>query len=128
MSRETLEATKAELYAVLAGAGLAAHVYPHDPGPGRTGGPTAVCVSTAGLTDTSYLLAVRVYADAEVDAVAAQAAVDRITQEVDELLATYWGPQDWEVGYSEDYVKFVAACRIEVGREDGRYRPGFGQG
>lgn len=137
MSRETAAAALAELFDTLVPDGVIAvegitMALDHDPGAGRVAElaePVLLTVSDAGLTATSWIFTVRIVFDAEVDAAAAQVAARDIVPEVDVLLAPYWGSGEWEIGHSDDlptpYARpaWVAQTRIEVGREDGRFRP-----
>jgi hypothetical protein len=104
----------------------------YDPGPGRIADldePVLLTVADARLTATSWVFAVRIVFDAEVDAAAAQLAARDIVTEVDVLLAAHWGSVDWEISHSDDlpaaYARpaWVATCHVEVRRQDRRFRP-----
>lgn len=133
MSRATTAAAKAELFALLAPAGVPAVdgitvAYPFEPARGQMQKPVALTVATSGLSATAYVFAVRVYITTEVDAQQAQDNLDVIVQAVDVLLEPYWAPGDWSIGPTEDSDAFVAECQVAVGREDGRLRTGgFGE-
>lgn len=126
MSRDSLGAAKAELLALLAPAGVPAIagvtcVYGFEPYSGQAQGPVAITISTAGMTPTEYLIVVRVYQTVDVDAEAAQAAMDLLIAAVDTLVGSTgrFGPSSWTVEYDRELNKLVAANILEAGREDG---------
>ena len=137
MARDTAAATIADLFDTLAPDGHVAvdgitMALDYDPGPGRIAElaePVLLTVADARLTPTSWVFAVRLVFDAEVDAAAAQLAARDIISEVDVLLAAHWGSVDWEISHSDDlpaaYARpaWVATCHIEVRRQDRRFRP-----
>lgn len=141
MSRDTLAAAKEELFELLTPDGIPAvdgvtAVYSYDPGAARIAElaePVLLLIATGMVTPTSWVITVRIVFDAAVDIAAAQTAADEILPEVDLLLAPHWGPSDWECGHSDDlptpYARpaWVAECRLEVHRADGRLRPGLTQ-
>lgn len=138
MARDTAAAALDELFELLVPDGIPAvegitAAYDHDPGAARIAElaePVLLTVADAGLTAVSYVFVVRLIFDAEVDAAAAQAAARDIVPAVDELLAAHWGPVEWEYAHSDDLPAafdrpaWVATTRLDVGREDGRFRPG----
>lgn len=137
MARDTPAAAIAELFGTLAPGGQIAvdgitMALDHDPGAGRIADlaePVLLTVADAGLTATSWVFAVRLVFDAEVDGAAAQLAARDIVTEVDLLLAAHWGSVDWEISHSDDlpaaYARpaWVATCHVEVRRQDRRFRP-----
>jgi hypothetical protein len=131
MSRSSLEATIAELYAFLAPEGVPAvtgvsRVYDHEPALGKMVKPVAVTIDDAGLTDLAYVIVVRIYHSTDVDAAKATATLRRLYQELDDLLTTHWGPTEWIREDDREIGALIASCRIEVGREDGKLRIGGG--
>lgn len=121
MARTSIAASKTELYALLSGANLPAGVvaaYSYEPLPGQMAKPTALTISTAGMDPNFYLLAVRVYQTAEVDAEAAQANLDTLILLVEDRLSSGFGMAPWSVIYDPELDAFVATCVIPVGRED----------
>ena len=139
MSRETAAAALAELFDTLAPGGELAvdgitMALDHDPGAARIAElaePVLLTVSDAGISPSSWVFALRIVFDAEVDAAAAQLAARDIVTEVDSLLAAHWGPGEWEITHSDNLPApfarpaWVAQTHIEVHRADGRYRPGL---
>lgn len=141
MSRDTLAAAKEELFDLLAPDDISAvdgitALYSYDPGAARIAElaePVLLFIATDMVTPASWVITVRLVFDAAVDIAAAQAAADDIVPEVDLLLAPHWGPDNWECGHSDDlptpYARpaWVATCRLEVHRRDGRLRPSAAQ-
>jgi hypothetical protein len=137
MARDTPAGAIADLFDTLAPGGQIAvdgitMALDYDPGAGRIADlaePVLLTVSDAGLTATSWLFAVRLVFDAEVDGGAAQLAARDIITEVDLLLAAHWGSVDWEISHSDDlpvaYARpaWVATCHVPVRRQDRRFRP-----
>jgi hypothetical protein len=121
VARNSLAASKAELYALLSGANLPAGVvaaYDHEPLPGQMAKPVALTVSTAGMDPDFYLLAVRIYQTAEVDAQTAQANLDTLILVVEHKLTDGFGMAPWSVAYHPELDALVATCVLPVGRED----------
>lgn len=121
MARNSLAASKAELYALLSGANLPDSVvaaYDYEPLPGQMAKPVALTISTAGMDPNFYLLAVRLYQSAEVDARAAQANLDTLILTVEHKLTDGFGMAPWSVEYLADLDALVATCVLPVGRED----------
>jgi len=121
MARNSLAASKAELYGLLSGANLPAGVtaaYDYEPLPGQMAKPVAITVSTAGMSPDFYLLAVRCYQTAEVDAQAAQSNLDILILAVEHKLTAGFGMAPWSVEYVAELDALVATCVLPVGRED----------
>lgn len=121
MARNSLAASKAELYALVSGANLPAGVaaaYDYEPLGGQMAKPVALTISTAGMDPNFYLLAVRIYQTAEVNAQAAQANLDTLVLDVEGKLTSGFGESSWTVDYHADLDALVATCVLPVGRED----------
>lgn len=124
MSRNSIAAAKQELYALLSGANLPSPVvaaYDYEPLAGQLAKPTAITISTAGMDPDFYLLALRLYQSAEVDARAAQATLDTLILTVENKLTSGFGVASWTVEYAAELDALVATCVLPVGREDNPY-------
>lgn len=126
MARTSITATKTEIAALLAPAGVPATsgvtaVYAYEPAGGQMQGPTTISVFTAGMTPTEWMVAVRIYQTVDIDAADAQATMDTILPATDRLLGSTgrYGPSQWEVEMDPVIGKLVATCVLQVGREDG---------
>jgi hypothetical protein len=129
MGRDTKAGAKQEVYDLLAPAGVPAvagiaYAYRCDPGPGRTGYPTALMVFSAGSRASMWLVAVRVAVSAEVDAEAAQNALDGLAHETDMLLTPHLGPGDWDDEYDDTLEAWTNTAVYGVPREDAMLRYG----
>lgn len=121
MARNSLAASKAELYSLITTGGLPAGVtaaYDHEPLPGHLQKPIALTISTAGMTAVDYLISLRIYVTAEPDAEKAQDDLDATIMAVDARMTSGFGPSNWEVIYDPDLNAFVALNTFNVGRED----------
>jgi hypothetical protein len=131
MSRETITAAIAELYATIAPGDVSAvagvtKVYPFEPAPGQMAKPVAVTIDDGGLTDLHYHLIIRVYQSTDIDASQAATGHRAVYQALDVLLTSYWGPVEWVKEHDAEIGALIATCRLEVGREDGLLRLGGG--
>lgn len=127
MSRDTLTATVAELANVIAPGGVpaitgVAKVYPYEPKSGAMAKPTAITIDDGGMTDTDFVIVVRVYQTTDVDARRATETLRSVYQALDDLLTPYWGPTEWTRQDDPELAALIAECRLEVGREDGHLR------
>lgn len=121
MARNSLAASKAELYGLITTGGLPAGVtsaYDHEPLPGHLQKPVALTISTAGMTAVDYLIALRIYVTAEPDAEKAQEDLDAVILTVDARMTSGFGPSNWDVSYDGELNAFVAVNVFNVGRED----------
>lgn len=129
MSRSTLAAAKAELYALLwtgsaptftAGSipSTAITVYDHEPRSGAK--PYSVTISTAGMSAESWLIALRVYAFSVNDPKTAQDELDLLVPAVDAKAGSNGGFDlgPWELTWDDPLEALVATSIIEVGRQD----------
>lgn len=130
MSRETVAAAKAELYALLWSGGAptfsatgvdaaAVRVYDHEPK--GFSHPFSVTIATAGFTPDDWVLAVRIYADtARTDAKVAQDQLDLLIPAVDAKVGSSggFGPSSWEVDWDADLDSLIATSLLNVGRQD----------
>lgn len=130
MSRDTLAASKAELYGLLWTAnaptftvsGISAnniHVWDHERSDYPH--PFSVTVSTAGMDPDFWFLVVRVYAStAKMDAKTAQDQLDLLVPAVDAKIGSNggFGPSSWEITYEDSFnpPAFMATCILTVGR------------
>lgn len=123
MSRETITAAIAELYATIAPAGVAAvpgvtAVYPFEPAPGQMAKPTSVTIDDGGLNTHAYVIVIRVYQTTDVDAQQAAENHRAVYQALDVMLTTRWGPVEWIKDNDHALGALVATCRLDVARED----------
>lgn len=120
MARDSIANAKAELHSLLttpsAPAGVI--VYSYEPLPGHVQKPVAATVFTAGMTAVDYLVGIRLYVTAEVDAQRAQDTMDALIMEIDGRMTSGFGPSNWDVVYRDDLGGFVAENVFAVGRED----------
>ena len=119
MARTSIAAAKAELYGLVSGANLPSGVtiaYDHEPG--KVEKPVALTISTAGMDADFYLIALRIYQSADVDAKAAQANLDTLILSLEGRLTSGFGRADWTVDWLADINAFVATVVLPVGRED----------
>jgi hypothetical protein len=121
MARTSLAASKAELHSLITTGGLPSGLtiaYDHEPRVGHLQKPTAVTISTAGMTAVDYLIALRIYVTAEPDAEKAQDDLDSLIMLVDGRMTSGFGPSNWDVVYDAELDAFVATNIFQVGRED----------
>jgi hypothetical protein len=122
VSRTSVANAKAELYSLITSPALSGvtATYPFEPIPGQGAKPVMVTVATTGMTPTDYLLTVRIYATAEVDAKSAQDTLDTLVQTIDARIGSTgrYGPSRWEVEFVPELAAFVASNALEIGRED----------
>jgi hypothetical protein len=130
MSRTTVAAAKAELYALLWSANAptfsatgvdtsSIHVYDHEPK--QMTHPFSVTIATAGFTPDDWVLAVRIYADtARADAKTAQDQLDLLIPAVDVKIGSNggFGPSSWEIDWDADLDALIATNLLNVGRQD----------
>lgn len=97
--------------------------YSFEPTPGQGAKPVMVTVATAGMTPTDYLLTVRIYATAEIDAQAAQDTIDSLIQTIDARVGSTgrFGPSSWDVEFVPELAAFVASNALAIGREDAAF-------
>ena len=109
-------ATAAALNASLTGI----PVYGYEPKPGGLPLPVAVTVATAGITDTEWLLAVRVYSSVRVgDFAAAQDTLDDATEATDTALGDVAVPRSsWQYQYIDEHEAIVATSIVTYPRDD----------
>jgi hypothetical protein len=121
VARTSLAASKAELHSLITTGGLPSGLtaaYDHEPLPGHLQKPTALTISTAGMTAVDYLIALRIYVTAEPDAEKAQDDLDALIMAVDGRMTSGFGPSNWDVNYDVELNAFVATNIFLVGRED----------
>lgn len=119
MARNSLAASKAELKGLLtAGTNVGGVTTVYDHEPLQVAKPTAVTIFTAGMDPDFYLIAVRIYHTADVDAKDAQDNLDVMIIDVEDRLSSGFGMAPWSVDYREDLNAFVATTILPVGRED----------
>lgn len=121
MARTSLGAAKAELFALVTTPSLPSGLtmaYDHEPLAGNVQKPNALTISTAGMSPTDYLIALRLYVSAEPDAETANDDLDSLIMAVDGRMTGGFGPSEWEVAYEPELVAFVATNVLRVGRED----------
>lgn len=134
MSRSTVAAAKAELYALLWTANTATatfsvagvdaaqiHVYDHEPRGGEMVAPVSVTISTAGFTPDFWVLAVRIYTTTQkYDAKKAQDVLDLLIPAVDAKVGSNggFGPSDWTIEWDDGLEAFMATNLLQVGRQD----------
>lgn len=133
MSRDTITNAVSELVGDVAPGGVSAvagitKVYDHEPAPGAMAKPTAVTVSWGGTDPLSFTLLVRVYQTTDVDAAGAARNLEAVAQALDILLEPHWGPVEWTAENDRELGALIATCRVEVGREDGKFRATGGGG
>jgi hypothetical protein len=131
LARTTLQATLAELFALLStgtdgtpetalvDAGCT-KVYPHEPGATGVVKPCSVTISPAGIEPLDWRIAVRVYVDDQ-HPERAQDLLIEVPVAVDSLLkpGLGYGPSRWDMGWVEEIGCWAATCELMVGREDG---------
>lgn len=118
---DSIAAAKAELYGLVSGANLPAGVtaaYRFEPTTGHMAKPVALTIFTVGMDPDFYLLALRIYQTAEVDAEDAQDNLDLVIQAVEAKLTSGFGRAPWTIEYSAELVAFIATCVLPAGRED----------
>lgn len=121
MARNSIANAKAELFALITSPSLPTGVtaaFPFEPPPGQGTKPVMVTVATVGMTAVDYLLALRIYVSADVDAETAQDTLDDLILIVDGRMTSGFGPSNWEVEYDPALGAFVATNIFLVGRED----------
>ena len=117
----TLKQARADVTSVLSDAiGSQTNVYGYEARPGGLTTPTAVTVATAGVSDTEWLLVVRVYATIRNgDFAAAQDKIDDLTVATDTALdATPIPRSAWQVQYIEDLECLVSSSTVTYPRDD----------
>lgn len=114
----TLKEARAATAAALA-ASLTVPVYGYEPKPGGLPLPAAVTVSTAGVSDTEWLLAVRVYSSVRSDFATAQDTLDDVMTAADAALALEPVPRSsWQAQYLDEHEAIVATSVISYPRDD----------
>jgi hypothetical protein len=125
VSRTSIANAKAELHNLINSPALTGvtATYSYEPIPGQGVKPVMVTVATTGMTPTFYLLTVRIYATADVDAKAAQDTIDALIQTIDARIGSTgrFGPSNWDVDLVPELAAFVATTTLEVGREDSAF-------
>ena len=117
----TLKQARAAITAALSDAiGAQTNVYGYEARPGGLNTPTAVTVATAGVSDTEWLLVVRVYVlMRNADFAAAQDKLDDLTVATDNALEATPVPRSaWQVQYVEELDCIVSSSTVTYPRDD----------
>lgn len=116
--KQARAATAAALQAAM---GSTTNVYGYEARPGGLTTPTAVTVATAGISDTEWLLVVRVYVSMRnvPSFSAAQDTLDDLTVAADSALGNVPAPRSaWQVQYIDELECIVASSTVTYPRDD----------
>ena len=91
-------------------------VYDHEPGPSMAQKPVSVTVCPGGISPTEWIVVVRVYVSSDAPHRQQQDQIAAVTTAVDDLMVD--GPSEWRIDYADALQCWVAACPLQVGRED----------
>lgn len=117
----TIKQARAATTAALTDAlGSQTNVYGYEARPGGLTTPTAVTVATAGVSDTEWLLVVRVYVSLrQADFATAQDRLDDLTVAADAALGATPVPRSsWQVQYIEELECLVSSATVTYPRDD----------
>lgn len=117
----TLKQARAAVTAVLADTvGSQTNVYGYEARPGGLTTPTAVTVATAGMSDTEWLLVVRVYVSLrQADFATAQDRLDDLTVATDDALEGTPIPRSaWQTQYIDELECLVSSSTVTYPRDD----------